>query len=288
MSSSRAKVTYGFNDMSSKISEVESALEDAAAICDAIENIAKVKDQAILLSLGIYNTTVENESDDSDGSETDSDAPDDDEGILCGVNGGSVAANQDEAEVMRLEQFGKNASAEETKTSTMDDDQLIDILRCCDLNWIEFVCVVTGMQENKELNLTENMLTEFTRKLPSLNLNDQEKDLIDQSRQVYLLQNWRKDKEDDVDNGLVVSESDGDDPTELCQVQDPLDAKGKAVILKKRAAIQRKAKREIAKRIAERRFFQRRQSKRIGRIEKECPDIGKTNRGLCSQTRSRH
>ena len=66
------------------------------------------------------------------------------------------------------------------------------------------------------------------------------------------------------------------DPNELCQVKDPLDAKGKAVILKKRAAIQRKAKREIAKRIAERRFLQRRRSKRIGRIEKECPDFGKT------------
>ena len=79
-----------------------------------------------------------------------------------------------------------------------------------------------------------------------------------------------------MDNGLVVSESDGDDPTELCQVQDPLVAKRKAVILKKRAAIQCKAKREIAKRIAERRFLQRRQSKRIGRIEEECPDIEKT------------
>jgi hypothetical protein len=120
MSSLRAKVTYGFN-MSSKISEVENALEDAAAIRDAIENIAKVKDQAILHSLGIYDTTVENESDESDGSETDSDAPDD--GILCGVNSGSVAANKDEAQVMRFEQFGRNASAEETETSMMDDDQ---------------------------------------------------------------------------------------------------------------------------------------------------------------------
>ena len=139
MSSSQAKVTYGFNDMSSKISVVENALEDAAAIRDAIENIAKVEDLAILHSLGIYDTTVENESDKSDGSETDSDTPDDDEGILCGVNGGSVAANKDEAQVMRFEQFGRNVCAEETETSMMDDDQLIDILRCCDLNWIEFV-----------------------------------------------------------------------------------------------------------------------------------------------------
>ena len=100
--------------------------------------------------------------------------------------------------------------------------------------------------------------------------------MVDQSRQAYLIERWHKDKEDDVDDGLVVSESESDDPNELCQVKDPLDAKGKAVILKKRAAIQRKAKREIAKRIAERRFLQRRRSKRIGRIEKECPDFGKT------------
>ena len=86
----------------------------------------------------------------------------------------------------------------------------------------------------------------------------------------------RKDKEADIDDGLVVSESDGDDPTELFQVQDPLDAKGKAIILKKRATIRRKAKRDIAKRIAERRFLQRRGSKRLGRIEKEYPSIGKT------------
>jgi hypothetical protein len=56
------------------------------------------------------------------------------------------------------------------------------------------VRVVTSMQENKELNLTENVLTEFARKLPSLNLNDQEKDLINQSRQAYLLQKWRKQR----------------------------------------------------------------------------------------------
>jgi hypothetical protein len=48
-----------------------------------------------------------------------------------------------------------------------------------------------------------------------------------------------------VDNGLLVSESNGDDPTELCQVQDPLDAKGKVVILKKRAVSNVKRKEKL-------------------------------------------
>lgn len=276
MSSTQAKETYGFNDISTKIREVESALEDAAAIREAIENIAEIKDQAILDSLGIYDTTIGDESESSDDSETDSDTSEDSEGILCRVYGGSEAAKKDEAEITRLEQVDKQESAEKIDTNSLDDQQLVNILLYCDLNWIEFARVVTGMQENKQPNLTENMLAEFARKLSSLNFNNEEKGLIDQSKKAYLVQKSRNDKEADVDDGLVASESDDDDPTELFQVQDPLDVKGKAIILKKRAAIQRKAKRDIAKRIAERRFLQRRRSKRIGRIEKECPDIGKT------------
>ena len=61
----------------------------------------------------------------------------------------------------------------------------MSILRSCDLNWIEFVRVVTGMQESKKPNLAENMLAEFARKLTSLHLNNEEKGLIDQSRKAY-------------------------------------------------------------------------------------------------------
>ena len=45
---------YGFNDMSSEVSKVENVLEEATAIREVIENIVKVKDEAIVRSLGIY------------------------------------------------------------------------------------------------------------------------------------------------------------------------------------------------------------------------------------------
>ena len=94
---------------------------------------------------------------------------------------------------MRLEQVGKQESAEGVETNELDNQLLMNILCSCDLNWIEFVRVVTSMQESKKTNLIENMLAEFARKLLSLNLNN-EKGLIAQSRKAYLLQKCCKDK----------------------------------------------------------------------------------------------
>ena len=180
MSSTQAKNTYGFDDMTTKIGEVESALEDAAAIRDAIQSIAEVEDQAILHSLGIYDTTSENESECSDGSETDSDNPEDGDSALSGVYGEFLTVNSEKTKIMQLEeQAGKQASAEEGETDSLNNHQLVDILRCCGPNWIEFVRMVTGMQEKKQPNLTENMLSEFATKLSSLNLNNKEMCLID-------------------------------------------------------------------------------------------------------------
>ena len=277
LSSSKAKNVYGFNDMSSEVSKVENVLEEATAIREVIENIVKVKDEAIVRSLGIYYaaTTIESGNESSDSSETDSDLSEDQEDTLCGMDDEAPVLSESSVHAP-LQQFLKEVTAEEDEASSLDDQQLLDILRRCDLNWIEFAQVVSGMLKNKPLDAADDVLVDFAGKLSSLNLNEDDEHGIEQSRQAYLIQRHQKEKEDDVDDGLVVSESESEDPSELCQVQDPLDDMGKAVILKKRASIQRKAKREIKKRIAERRFLHRKRSKKIGRIEKECPDIGKT------------
>ena len=68
LSSSKAKSVHGFSDMSCKVSQVENALEEA------IESIAKVKDEALARSLGVYVATTKSSS--SDRSETDSDYSD--------------------------------------------------------------------------------------------------------------------------------------------------------------------------------------------------------------------
>ncbi|KAL9976977.1 hypothetical protein ACROYT_G014328 [Oculina patagonica] len=79
--------------------------------------------------------------------------------------------------------------------------------------------------------------------------------------------------EHEIDGRMIVSDSDSDCVEEWNRVRDPLDEAGLQFIKKKRAAIRRKPTRELNKRVAEKRYFRRRRSKRVGRIH---PDIGQT------------
>jgi hypothetical protein len=59
-------------------------------------------------------------------------------------------------------------------------------------------------------------------------------------------------KQDEINDGMIVSDEEFDNPEDFLQVRKPLDNTGKNLIFKKRAAIHRKAKRDIKKKIAER------------------------------------
>lgn len=266
ISNSQAKSAYGFNNMSSRVSKVEDALLQATAIREAIENIANIKETATLRSFGVVETSDECQDESmGDESETDTEKSEDEKGLLVlGDNNVKTVPNTVEMK-----------QSDETNLDLPYKQQLCDVLRCCDLNWIEFARVVTGMNENKQSDVVENMLNEFAEKLPELNFSEDEHCLINQSRQAYSVHEHFKEKEADVDNGVIVSESEGENMDNLSEVKDPLDTKGVSCIMKRREAIRRKAKREMSKRIAERRFLQKR-SKKIGTIQKQFPDIGNT------------
>ena len=72
ISNTKAKNIYGFSSLSEKKTKVEKAMEEACAIKDAIENVAKIKEKALLQSLGVYETSGESDETDS-ASETDTD-----------------------------------------------------------------------------------------------------------------------------------------------------------------------------------------------------------------------
>ena len=103
--------------------------------------------------------------------------------------------------------------------------------------------------------------------------------LVQQSHLAYLAA--EADMKDQVHtaravNGEILTESESDDPESYVGLTDVLSEAGKILAAKKRAAIQRRAKRRQARAVAERRFLSRKISTRTGRILKECPDIGKT------------
>ena len=57
--------------------------------------------------------------------------------------------------------------------------------------------------------------------------------------------------------------------------EDLLSEVGRSLLKKKRAAIRQKAVRDIKRKVAEKRFLKRRRSKRVSKILRDCPEIGK-------------
>ena len=74
--------------------------------------------------------------------------------------------------------------------------------------------------------------------------------------------------------GNVCSDSESDNPDEWIDVDLRTEA-GKKLIRKERRRIRQKAKRQAAKRVAEECFLRRKIPKRVGRVLRDFPDIGK-------------
>ncbi len=85
-------------------------------------------------------------------------------------------------------------------------------------------------------------------------------------------------KQRNVADGIIVSDSEsgGNEGNTWTPGDDLLGGVGRSLLKKKRATIRRKAVRDIKKKIAEKRFFKRRRSKRISKTLRDCPEIGKT------------
>ena len=80
-------------------------------------------------------------------------------------------------------------------------------------------------------------------------------------------------------NGEIVTDSDSEtdiNPEDLIDLHDLVNEKGKSVIQKCRKAIKLRTRRVKARIIAKERFLSRKVSKRVSKVKKECPDIGKT------------
>ena len=165
-------------------------------------------------------------SEGSDNSETDSEQED----VTAG-NDDNVDSATDVIGRNHREDSARNVTEDQefyTKKLTINDDQLRNILYQCELNWLEFVRVTGEMQRSLPAsNSVKSMLNAFAGRLPSFNLKECELHVIEQSRQVCNLKKQLNEKEDDIDNGIILSESDCEDLHELSTIKDPLDAKEK-------------------------------------------------------------
>ena len=281
ISNTKAKGMYGFCNMSDRKRNVEEAMEKACAIKDAIENIANVKENVLLQSLGICETDGSEESNAEETvSETDTDNTDVTE----------YRSNQipelDTSEDGFRHQFQDSdfvgvgeahTHGTDYNSVSMNVQKLCGVLRKCDLNWVYFARELKQLT-NFTSEASSQLLLDFSGQLPSLGFTVLEVKVIDQSMQAFMYAECQSnhDENDSDDASVEITSDSGSSEAEIWArgVQSPMDERGKLLIKKRRASIRLKSMRQIKKRLAEERLMKRRRSKKVGKIISECPGIG--------------
>ena len=253
--SSKATRFYGFKDMNRRIAKVEDAAEKAYNIRVAIEKIAQIKEKALVEALGI---TLSSESDTS---ESESEEESGKSGEESGKSESSPSMANTSVASLKIPGEGDNLSCNGGSLNELEKNStyLIDILRKCDLNWFQFKSVARENMENMPSEIFEEMVTSFYDKLLSLGMSESEANIVRQSHYVYELRKSQIEREIDIDEGNIVSESDESssdiDTQYLDGITSPFGSEGQVMIKKRRAAIRRKATRDAKKRIAEERLL---------------------------------
>lgn len=150
----------------------------------------------------------------------------------------------------------------------------MDILRTCGLNWFDFVGIIREKLENEKEDFIDQFLLNFSQQLHLFKLNEHEKVLIEQSRHAFYLKEELEHEISDHDEENIQSEVE-ENHVDWGTIHDPLQAEVKKLIAEKMKSLHLRAKRKAARKIAEARFLRRKRGKPVGKILKECPDIGK-------------
>ncbi len=81
---------------------------------------------------------------------------------------------------------------------------------------------------------------------------------------------------DDIADGMILSDEDQPtQPVNWNNISDPLSKQGKELLIKKIESIKRKRRRDLKKKVENERILKRKRSRNVGKILKECPNIGK-------------
>ena len=217
ISASKAQRDYGFERMDERTALVEESIKEAQRIREAVEELAQTQDKALMEVYGIVDP-----ADSSD----------------------SCCESDEEKEP--LEDKTTELSAGTLST-------LVTLLIQSQFNWFELQKRSMDVLEGRD---EAAVLSQFFQKVPQCGFEEHEVDLIKQSHDAYCAAEAEECRQRVANaiNGDVVTDSESDDPDSYIGL-DPKSELGKMVIVKKRAAIKRMARRLRAKMIAERRFF---------------------------------
>ena len=245
----QARKKFGFENMGKKAQHVKVCINSNRAIREAIDDLATTEDEALLASFGIFpdNNIMTSDSEDSDSL--------------------SLSALSETEEG-----FEAVAAAAEDALSLENFKQIV----CgCQYNWFD---IVESCPKISEASLAAKLETVVHEN--SLGLEDSKIQLLLQSKEAFhkaVVDAYENERIARAVNGEIVTDSESDiNAEDLVGLHDIVNNKGKSIIQRLRTAIKLRAKRMKARVIAEERFLSRKVSKRISKVKKECPDIGKT------------
>ena len=252
LSSTAARKVFGFQGMTERSHRVEQAIDNAKRICEAIDSMARTKDKAILLSMGV--DVCLSDSEDSEDSETD-----------CGPSVDSLLLSRDvpsDESFLNLPQFS----------------EMETVLKACEHNWF---CVVEYVECKCGLEYSSPSVKDHLQNFYTHTLNvcsPSETTRLKQSFDAFTVAveaNFEPDRVAAACNHDVVTESE-DEGHVFGQITSLASDKAKEVIGQKRRSLARQARRQKVKALANERFLSRKVSKKMKTVVDKFPDIGKT------------
>ena len=212
LSSTAARKSFGFEKMNDRSRLVESVLEEARCIREAVEDLARVQDKSLLQSLGIYipDSTSESDSDNDcvcddllDFSEYPSTASANicEESIpvsSCKLSKDSIVGTQDDD------------VADIAEVSALEVLPLVYIGAHSDWN---FFNIVTVIESEVCLEQKEKFFDALYSKLESKVTTEREKHMLQESYRAFLAVDNKEDARIvEMINGDIVTDSESDDP----------------------------------------------------------------------------
>ena len=273
---------YGLSDWNRQKDEIESSIQRNKEIREAVNELAYLEEKTILRGYGIE-IESDNESlistESGESCDWDSEKENDSEGKSEGDQTNSEREMVDCPLDNHSEEYNLDPNrVQKQSTPLVSDvpsfDHLVFILRQNNLNWFSLVEEIKSTVHGLSAKAMSQLLIDFAHYLPLSDLSEHEEKEVEHSRQSFVLYYRDKkaeEREIDMLEGIVCSDSKSDNPDEWIDVPNLRAEAGKKLIQQERRRIRQKAKRQAAKRVAEECLLKRKIPKRVG----DFPDIEK-------------
>ena len=235
-----ARRMYGLDNIAERMAQVEESFREAQTIRENIEELAAIQVKAMLESEG--HVTLDNSSSESESSNSESES--------------------------------KNCHTDQlNQHPTILNTEVKELLISNNFNWFS---VLDNLSEKYGASIEDELEHYYTDAMDSP-FTESEKSLLEQSHKAYLAsieEQKQAIRQADCLNGMIVTDSESDDPDDYlpCNVSNQSTQK---LVAKKTKSIYRRARYLKAKQIAERNFLSRKTSRKVRGILREYPDIGK-------------